>query len=108
MPRRDSIPQPRFLAGAIFNSTQPARPSKENLSWNDIRPLIRLSGIFMHELIHDIALCIIAAWALGVLAQFFRQPVILAYLIGGFAIGPAGFGSGPRTGVRRRPSPNLG
>ncbi len=46
----------------------------------------------MHELIHDIALCIIAAWALGVLAQFFRQPVILAYLVGGFAIGPAGFG----------------
>lgn len=45
----------------------------------------------MHELIHDIALCIIAAWALGVLAQFFRQPVILAYLVGGFAIGPAGF-----------------
>jgi Kef-type K+ transport system membrane component KefB len=46
----------------------------------------------MHELIHDIALCIIAAWALGVLAQFFHQPVILAYLVGGFAIGPAGFG----------------
>jgi Kef-type K+ transport system membrane component KefB len=46
----------------------------------------------MHELIHDIALCIIAAWALGVLAQFFHQPVILAYLVGGFAIGPAGLG----------------
>ena len=46
----------------------------------------------MHQLIHDIALCIIAAWALGVLAQFFHQPVILAYLVGGFAIGPAGFG----------------
>lgn len=46
----------------------------------------------MHELIHDIALCIIAAWALGVLAQFLHQPVILAYLVGGFAIGPAGFG----------------
>jgi Kef-type K+ transport system membrane component KefB len=44
----------------------------------------------MHELLHDIALCIIAAWALGVLAQFARQPVILAYLIGGFALGPAG------------------
>src|SRR5215213_4203854 len=44
----------------------------------------------MHELLHDIALCIIAAWALGVLAQFLRQPVILAYLIGGFAIGPMG------------------
>ncbi len=46
----------------------------------------------MHQLLHDIALCIIAAWALGVLAQFLRQPVILAYLVGGFALGPAGFG----------------
>ncbi len=46
----------------------------------------------MHQIINDIALCIIAAWALGVLAQFFRQPVILAYLLGGFAIGPSGFG----------------
>jgi Kef-type K+ transport system membrane component KefB/voltage-gated potassium channel Kch len=46
----------------------------------------------MHELIHDIALCIAAAWALGVFAQFLRQPVILAYLVGGFMLGPAGFG----------------
>ena len=46
----------------------------------------------MHQLLHDIALCIIAAWTLGVLAQFLRQPVILAYLVGGFALGPAGFG----------------
>jgi Kef-type K+ transport system membrane component KefB len=46
----------------------------------------------MHQIINDIAICIVAAWALGVLAQFFRQPVILAYLIGGFAIGPSGFG----------------
>ena len=46
----------------------------------------------MHQLIHDIALCIIAAWALGVVAQFFGQPAILAYLIGGFSIGPAGLG----------------
>ncbi len=44
----------------------------------------------MHELLHDIALCIIAAWALGVLAHFLRQPVLIAYLIGGFAIGPRG------------------
>src|SRR5258708_4593548 len=28
----------------------------------------------MHELLHDIALCIIAAWALGVLSQALRQP----------------------------------
>ncbi|HEY8900050.1 MAG TPA: cation:proton antiporter, partial [Chthoniobacterales bacterium] len=46
----------------------------------------------MHQLLHDIALCIIAAWALGVLAQALRQPVILAYLVGGFALGPSGFG----------------
>lgn len=46
----------------------------------------------MHQLLQDIALCIIAAWALGVVAQFLRQPVILAYLIGGFALGPSGFG----------------
>ncbi len=46
----------------------------------------------MHQLLQDIALCIIAAWALGVVAQFLRQPVILAYLIGGFALGPYGFG----------------
>ena len=46
----------------------------------------------MHELLHDIALCIIAAWTLGVAAQHFRQPVILAYLVGGFILGPAGFG----------------
>ncbi|MEO8205705.1 MAG: cation:proton antiporter [Chthoniobacterales bacterium] len=43
----------------------------------------------MHELILDITLCIIAAWCLGVVAQFFKQPVILAYLVGGFVLGPA-------------------
>jgi len=43
----------------------------------------------MHELLQDIALCIIVAWILGVIFQFAKQPVILAYLIGGFAIGPA-------------------
>ncbi|MEO8353967.1 MAG: cation:proton antiporter, partial [Chthoniobacteraceae bacterium] len=42
----------------------------------------------MHELLHDIGLCIVAAWVLGVLAQFLRQPVILAYLVGGFVLGP--------------------
>jgi Kef-type K+ transport system membrane component KefB len=45
----------------------------------------------MHQLIYDIALCIIAAWALGVVAHFLRQPIILAYLVGGYALGPAGF-----------------
>ncbi|MFN2377927.1 MAG: cation:proton antiporter [Candidatus Binatia bacterium] len=44
----------------------------------------------MHDLLHDITLCIAAAWLLGLVAQFLRQPVLLAYLVGGFALGPAG------------------
>jgi len=44
----------------------------------------------MHGLIHDITLCIAAAWLLGLVAHFLRQPVLLAYLVGGFALGPAG------------------
>ncbi|MEO6054666.1 MAG: cation:proton antiporter [Chthoniobacterales bacterium] len=46
----------------------------------------------MEELILDITLCIIAAWCLGVIAQFIKQPVILAYLVGGFLLGPACLG----------------
>ena len=46
----------------------------------------------MHELIRDITLCILFAWVLGLLAHFFRQPLILAYLIAGFLIGPFGIG----------------
>src|ERR1700709_1372816 len=46
----------------------------------------------MHELIHDITLCILFAWGLGLAAHFTRQPVILAYLIAGFFIGPFGMG----------------
>ena len=46
----------------------------------------------MHELIGDITLCILFAWVLGLLAHFFRQPLILAYLIAGFLIGPFGMG----------------
>ena len=45
----------------------------------------------MHELIRDITFCIAAAWVLGLIAQQFRQPILLAYLIGGFALGPSGF-----------------
>ena len=44
----------------------------------------------MHELIRDITLCILFAWMLGLLAHYFRQPLILAYLIAGFLIGPFG------------------
>jgi Kef-type K+ transport system membrane component KefB len=43
----------------------------------------------MHELLHEIAICIVAAWVCGVIANFLRQPVLLAYLVGGFVIGPA-------------------
>src|ERR1044072_9005534 len=46
----------------------------------------------MHELIRDITLCILFAWVLGLLAHFSRQPLILAYLIAGFLIGPFGMG----------------
>ena len=42
----------------------------------------------MHGFLQDIAVCSIAAWALGVVAHLARQPVILAYLIGGFVVGP--------------------
>ena len=44
----------------------------------------------MHELIGDITVCILFAWVLGLLAHFSRQPLILAYLIAGFVIGPFG------------------
>ena len=44
-----------------------------------------------HGLVHDIAICIIAAWAVAVVSQLARQPLLLAYLVAGFAIGPFGF-----------------
>ncbi len=46
----------------------------------------------MHDIVHDIALSILAAWLLGIAAQFARQPVFLAYLIAGFTVGPFGLG----------------
>jgi Kef-type K+ transport system membrane component KefB len=46
----------------------------------------------MHELIRDITYCTVAAWLLGLGAQIARQPLLLAYLAGGFALGPMGFG----------------
>jgi Kef-type K+ transport system membrane component KefB len=42
-------------------------------------------------LVNDIAISIIAAWILAVLSQVLRQPVLLAYLVAGFIIGPHGF-----------------
>src|SRR6476646_3762764 len=47
----------------------------------------------MHELIGDITLCILFAWGLGLAAHFSRQPLILAYLLAGFFIGPFGMES---------------
>ena len=43
-----------------------------------------------HGLIIDVALCIIAAWVVGVICQVAKQPLLLAYLVAGFAIGPRG------------------
>jgi Kef-type K+ transport system membrane component KefB len=44
-----------------------------------------------HGLIYDIAVCIIAAWVLAVICQVAKQPLLLAYLLAGFVIGPHGF-----------------
>jgi Kef-type K+ transport system membrane component KefB len=71
---------------AISAFTLPARA----LGCGEDSPADR-SGI-MHELIRDITLCILFAWGLGLAAHFTRQPLILAYLIAGFFIGPFGMG----------------
>ncbi len=44
----------------------------------------------MPELIHDLAVSILVAWILGVAAHLARQPLILAYLVAGFVVGPSG------------------
>ena len=44
-----------------------------------------------HGLVTDIAICIIAAWVVALLSQVARQPLLLAYLVAGFVIGPHGF-----------------
>jgi Kef-type K+ transport system membrane component KefB/voltage-gated potassium channel Kch len=46
----------------------------------------------MHELIRDLALAILMAWVVGVGAHLIRQPLLLAYLVAGFALGPTGLG----------------
>ena len=48
-----------------------------------------------HSLVTDIALCIIAAWIVAVISQVARQPLLLAYLVAGFLIGPNGLPIGP-------------
>ncbi len=44
-----------------------------------------------HALITEIILCVIAAWVLAVGFHALKQPVLLAYLAAGFALGPHGF-----------------
>src|SRR5271170_202468 len=44
-----------------------------------------------HGLATDIAVCIIAAWVVAVASHALKQPLLLAYLVAGFAIGPHGF-----------------
>jgi Kef-type K+ transport system membrane component KefB len=44
-----------------------------------------------HGLINDIALCIVCAWGVAVVAHQFKQPLILAYLVAGYVIGPQGY-----------------
>ena len=43
-----------------------------------------------HGLAFDIALCIIAAWVMGLVCQALKQPLLIAYLVAGFVIGPHG------------------
>jgi Kef-type K+ transport system membrane component KefB len=44
-----------------------------------------------HGLVNGIAICIIAAWVVAVASHALKQPLLLAYLLAGFAIGPHGF-----------------
>ena len=50
-----------------------------------------LSAPVDHNLINDIALCILCAWGLAVVAHQLRQPLMLAYLVAGYIIGPQGY-----------------
>ncbi len=43
------------------------------------------------SLVTEIAICIIAAWVVAVASQVAKQPLLLAYLVAGFAVGPHGF-----------------
>jgi len=48
-----------------------------------------------HSLVTDIAICIIAAWLVAVVSHVAKQPLLLAYLVAGFLIGPHGLPIGP-------------
>jgi Kef-type K+ transport system membrane component KefB len=41
------------------------------------------------DLVNDMAICILVAWLLAVIAHRLKQPLILAYLVAGFLIGPS-------------------
>lgn len=45
-----------------------------------------------HDTLTDIAICFVVAWLFGVVAHVLRQPALLAYLVAGYVIGPAGTG----------------
>lgn len=45
-----------------------------------------------HSVINDLAICIVAAWVFSVLGQVLKQPLLLAYLVAGFVVGPVGMG----------------
>jgi Kef-type K+ transport system membrane component KefB len=47
-----------------------------------------VTEIAKHSLVTDIATCIIAAWVVAVVSQVAKQPLLLAYLVAGFVIGP--------------------
>ena len=42
------------------------------------------------NLLNDTAVCIVVAWLLAVAAQLLKQPLVLAYLVAGYAVGPMG------------------
>ncbi len=42
------------------------------------------------SILNDMAICIVAAWIVAVGAKVFKQPLILAYLVAGYLIGPSG------------------
>lgn len=50
------------------------------------------SAAMGHNLLNEIAICVVGAWVLAVLFNAGRQPVLLAYLVAGFVLGPHGLG----------------
>jgi Kef-type K+ transport system membrane component KefB/Trk K+ transport system NAD-binding subunit/ABC-type transporter Mla MlaB component len=48
--------------------------------------------IHMEHLFYELGLVVISAGVVGVISYYLKQPLILAYIIAGILIGPAGFG----------------